>query len=418
MILLSHPTGNAFVRALLATLHEAGLLGQFETGIAVRGSEPWLRWLPSGWRREALRRHFDLPADRLVTHPAMELARLAALRAGVTFLTRHEQGRFSVDAVYQAVDRAVAEALPQTRSRRDIRAVYAYEDGALETFRAARRLGLGRVYDLPIAYWETSRRLMEEEQQRMPHWRITMEALWDSQEKVDRKTEELALAEVVVCPSDFVRDTLPAAAQAGKTCLVAPFGSPPLPPGEPARRPRGGKLRVLFAGSMSQRKGLADLFGAMKQLNRSDVELVVFGSPVAPMPFYRHEYADFIHEPPRPHAEVLRLMETCDVLVLPSIVEGRALVQQEALSRGLPVIVTRHAGGADLVVEGETGFLVPIRSPEAIAEKLDWLASNREALEAMRPAARRMAAARSWEAYGAAIAGLLRKKIAETGAGL
>ena len=56
-------------------------------------------------------------------------------------------------------------------------------------------------------------------------------------------------------------------------------------------------------------------------------------------------------------------MKAHDALVLPSIVEGRALVQQEALACRLPIIVTPNAGGEDLVEEGITGHLVPIRSP-------------------------------------------------------
>ena len=62
------------------------------------------------------------------------------------------------------------------------------------------------------------------------------------------------------------------------------------------------------------------------------------GSPLARMQFYRQQYSDFIYEPPRPHAEVLTLMQNCDILALPAIVEGRALVQQEALASGLPLL--------------------------------------------------------------------------------
>ena len=121
---------------------------------------------------------------------------------------------------------------------------------------------------------------------------------------------------------------------------------------------------------MTQRKGLADLFAAFRLLKRSDVELVVMGSPLASHEFYRSELPDFQYEPPRPHAEVLKLMQSCDVFVLPSIVEGRALVQQEAMACGLPLIVTANAGAEDVIDEGETGFLVPIRSPEVIAERI------------------------------------------------
>ena len=92
-------------------------------------------------------------------------------------------------------------------------------------------------------------------------------------------------------------------------------------------------------------------------------------------------------------------METCDVLVLPSLVEGRAIVQLEALSRGLPLLITPNTGGDDLIVPGETGFLVPIRQPAALAEKIEWLRSHRSALPAMRAACRARAEKISWTAY-------------------
>ena len=72
-------------------------------------------------------------------------------------------------------------------------------------------------------------------------------------------------------------------------------------------------------------------------------------------------------------------MQDHDALILPSIIEGRALVQQEALSCGLPIITTPNAGGADLIEEGMTGHLVPIRSPEIIAEK-NYLACRQQRL--------------------------------------
>ena len=220
-----------------------------------------------------------------------------------------------------------------------------------------------------------------------------------------RKTEELKLAEKVICPSQFVLDSVPEASRA--KCVVAPFGSPEEFYRRSQRTPRGGPLRVLFAGSMSQRKGLADLFEAMKLLRSKEVELVVMGSTIAPMDFYRGQYDCFIYEAPRPREEVLALMESCDVLVLPSIVEGRALVQQEAMSRGLPLIATRNAGGEDLIEEGRTGFLVKIRAPGEIASRLDQLAGNRELLEAMSAAARQKAAEYSWQSYAGQIGAAL-----------
>jgi glycosyltransferase involved in cell wall biosynthesis len=313
----------------------------------------------------------------------------------------HESGWASVDAVYADLDRYVARQLPRWKKQLPLRAVYAYEDAALKTFRAAKREGLTSVYDLPIAYWKTSRRLLEEQAARLPRWERTLVGTRDSDRKLERKTKEIAAADIVVCPSKFVLDSIPAEIRRAKRCVVAEFGTPSSASGENPSYPGASdqKLRVLFVGSMSQRKGLADLFLAVRGLKRKDVELVVMGSPVTDMEFYRSEYADFTYEAPRPHADVLKLMASCHVLCLPSIVEGRALVQQEAMSRGLPLIVTPNAGAEDLVSEGETGFLVPPASPDLLRERIEWCADHPRELREMGRAAAVKAAQLTWERY-------------------
>jgi len=390
MILLSHPTVNAFNRELAEALQHAGRLSTFHTTLA--------------WGR----RNVAIPRERIRMHPYREAIRLLALRLGIHALTRHEHGLASVDAVYRAFDAAVARRLD------DVEAVYAYEDGALATFQAAQTRGLRRFYELPIAYYPTVQRLLAEEAERLPQWTATLGAPSDSKEKLARKTEELSLANLVICPSRFVQASLPL----GTRSIVAEFGSPPQVGHELARRGNGGPLRLLFAGALTQRKGLADVFAAMHLLGRKDVELVVMGRPLVPLEFYRKEWPHFIHEPPRPHGEVLSLMDTCDALVLPSIVEGRALVQQEALSRGLPLLVTANAGGEDLVEPGITGWLVPIRDPAALAGRIAWLADHRDVLPEMRRAARRKAATVTWSEYTRKILAALERKEPENVGGL
>jgi glycosyltransferase involved in cell wall biosynthesis len=326
--------------------------------------------------------------------------RLAAQKLGLSFLDRHETGWASFDNVYRGLDRTVARRIQDGELEQNVGGMYGVEDGSLETFRAAKTRGIQCFYDLPIAYWETVRKILEEEKLRLPEWEPTLVSTRDSRAKFERKTEELALADLVICPSRFVIESLPRAIRYDKHCIVAKFGSPPRDPEAAHRASEGsGKLRVLFAGSMTQRKGLADVFAAMKLLKRTDVELLVMGSPIAPMEFYRKQYRDFTYMSTRPHDDVLKLMRTCDVLVLPSLAEGRALVQQEALANGLPLIITENTGGDDLVVPGETGFIVPIRSPDKVAEKIAWLADHRDALPDMRLAAINKADQYPWEHY-------------------
>lgn len=401
-VVLAHPSGNRFFRELAAAVQRAGRLAELCTAIDWRGGGLADAVLPQGVRAELERRSFSRELGvPVATHPWREVGRLVSARLGWRGPLRHETGSFSVDAVYREFDAWVARRLSRVAGAG---VAYAYEDAAEATLTAAGLLGWQRVYDLPIAYWETSRRLLEEEAERWPAWEPTLVGTRDSVEKQARKTRELAQADIVVCPSRFVAASVPASS--GRRVVLAPFGSPPIGPRRAASDPRK-PLRVLFAGSMSQRKGLADLFAAMRLLKRSDIELVVFGSPVAGMEFYRRELPDFTYEAPRPHAQVLELMGTCDVLCLPSIVEGRALVVQEAMSRGLPVVITANTGADDAVVEGEGGFVVPLRAPAAIAEKLAWLADHREAATAAGVAAQRSAARFTWNDYGAKIVSAL-----------
>jgi len=218
-----------------------------------------------------------------------------------------------------------------------------------------------------------------------------------------RKVRELELADVVIVPSNFVLESLPAKIRAEKSCRLVPYGAPPVPE-MLATNERDGKqdrpLRLLFVGALSQRKGLADVFSALRALGcPQDVELVLLGQPCAPWEFYRGQNVPFTYEAPRANDGVLALMGTCDALVLPSLVEGRAIVQLEALSRGLPVLATPNAGGEDLITPGETGFLVPIRDPAALAEKINWLREHRANFPALRAACRARAKKVSWVAY-------------------
>jgi glycosyltransferase involved in cell wall biosynthesis len=415
MVDLVHPTGNQFVRHLLQALEERGMLGAFYTTLGFPAST-WTRFLPSPIRAECVRRTYPMSPDKLRTRPGRESLRLASQKLRWSYWSRHEKGWASADQVYQDLDRAVARRIQRRGAGEDVAGIYGYEDGCLETFRVAKKRGVKCFYDLPIAYWKTVRKLLEEEGRRLPEWEPTLVGTRDSPGKLERKTEELALADTVICPSLFVLESLPPDVRRDKLCLVAEFGSPPRS-GDAARRssPASDKLRVLFAGSMSQRKGLADVFAAMKLLKRHDVELIVMGSPIAPMEFYRSQYRDFTHMSTRPHQEVLKLMQSCDVLLLPSIAEGRALVQQEALANGLPLIITKNTGGEDLIVSGETGFLVPIRSPDKIAEKISWLADHRGCLPDMRLAAMKKADEYPWQRYTDRILSSLSASLTATG---
>lgn len=397
MILLSHPTGNENVRSAARALSEAGLLCEFWTSVCWNEQHLLNRVLPRSVSRELGRRAFaDIGRDQLHCYPWIELGRLAARKLKVSHLLRHEVGRFSVDAVYRSLDLRVAA---RVRDTPNIGGVYAYEDGAWATFRAARQLGIKTIYELPIGYWRCHRELMLEEASLQPEWAVTLNGREDSDEKLRRKDEELALATDIVVPSEFVRGTLRKAGSLEAQVTVVPYGAPLAQPrAQRERNTRNGKLKVIFVGGLSQRKGLSYLLQAVTRLG-SKIELTLVGRRVAECPTL--DAALRVHRwiPSLPHAAMLEEISRHDVMVFPSLFEGFSLVLLEAMSRGVPVITTPNTGGPHFVSEGEDGFIVPIRDVEAIVERLEMLLFDSNRLEAMSRAAEKKASQHSWKQY-------------------
>ncbi len=155
MILLSHPTGNENVRQALVAFEKAGLLGEFWTTLNWNPDGVIHRFLPHALQQLLSRRSY--PASirtRIHTVPLREIARLLG-------------GTFSMDAVSTSLDDKVAARL---RKIDRIKMIYAYEDAALRSFRAAAERGISRVYDLPIGYWRVAQRIFAEEKEREPEW--------------------------------------------------------------------------------------------------------------------------------------------------------------------------------------------------------------------------------------------------------
>lgn len=407
-VLFSHPTGNANVRHAALGLHRAGLLGEFWTCLNHRPGG-LSRLLPAGVRTQLGRRSFpDELQATIHTRPLREFARLMAHRVGLQQLARHEHGVLSVDAVYQALDKDVARRLANRR----FDAVYAYEDGAATSFRAARKRGIRALYDLPIGYWRAARALLVEEGERKPEWASTLIGNEDSEAKTARKDEELALADEIYVASSFTLKTLASAPGVTAPVHVLPYGAPVRSGSTPAperRRDVGQPLKVIFVGSLGQRKGLSYLFDAARLAGQA-VELTVIGTkPLQPCRVLDEELSRVRWIPSCPHAQVLAEMAAHDVFVFPSLFEGFGLVLLEAMAAGLPIITTPNTAGPDLITDGKQGFIVPIRSAEAIAEKLLLLHREPDLARALGTEARVRAGEFTWESYGARLAGLVQQ---------
>jgi glycosyltransferase involved in cell wall biosynthesis len=409
-ILLSHPTGNANVRAAAKGLEEAGLLSDFRTSIASFPDSFIDNIGALGPLAEIHRRRFDSKLAALTrTRPWLEIGRLISTKAGLNRLIRHEKGIFSIDAVYRDLDEHVSRGLINAVTR-GVDSVYAYEDGAAISFKTAKSLNLECLYDLPIGYWRTAKKLLEKERLTNPEWASTLTGFMDSNIKLARKDEELQLADRIFVASRFTANTLKDFPGTLAPVEVIPYGFPEVKSKKIYSTPSIQKpLKLLFVGGLSQRKGISYLFKAIDSVSRH-VELTVVGRKASTtcvaldVALTKHRWI-----PSLPHAEILKLMQTQDVLIFPSLFEGFGLVITEAMSQGIPVITTDRTAGPDLIVNDENGWLIEAGATEALIIAIEKLLLKPELIKKSGQAAMQTALHRPWEVYGRELAEAIQK---------
>ena len=377
------------------------MLSEFDTTVAANSSSPWLNLLPEGLKKEWLRRTYAIPADQIVSHPLKELARILLPKAGLRKLVEHETGWASVDAVYKDLDKKVAARIARMNKSDLPNSVYAYEDGALASFKQAKQAGIRCIYDLPIGYWRAARELLSAERERWPDWADTLTGFKDSDAKLNRKDEELKLADDIFVASSFTAKTLSYFPGELPAVNIIPYGFPPVAKERSYPVIMGvRKLKLLFVGGLSQRKGIADLFEAVKAFG-DKVELTIVGSKlVNNCAVLNEELKKYRWIPSLPHTGVLKLMHEHDVLLFPSLFEGFGLVITEAMAQGTPVITTDRTAGPDIITNGEDGWIIAAGSTGSLHDAIENILINPGLIAKVGEAARGTAQKRPWELYG------------------
>ncbi|WP_010232526.1 glycosyltransferase family 4 protein [Gillisia marina] len=394
-ILLSHPTGNSNVRALLGGLIKAGLLGRFYTCIAILEDsflQKFARVFPiSGLRKRVF--NSDVK-PYLYVRPLKEIGRLISQKVGWKQGVEHEEGIFCIDKVYSDLDRFISKNL------NNIDAVYAYEDGALSSFRKAKAKGIFCIYDLPTGYWRAHDKYLIDERINRPEWMRTVTCVLDSKEKLAKKDEELALADIIFVASNFTKKTLELYPGILPPVYVIPYGFPPICEKRTYKSLSARKINLLFVGNLTQLKGIANVLEAAKIL-KGKVNLTIVGKRTSynfsPL---EKELAKHTWIPSLPNEEVLALMRQQDILIFPSLFEGYGLVVAEAMSQGTPVITTNRTCGANFIEDGINGWIVPAGNTSEIVKTLNKILEHPECIAKIGTEALKTAAKSPMSIYG------------------
>lgn len=212
-----------------------------------------------------------------------------------------------------------------------------------------------------------------------------------------REEREWNLCDFIVCPSPFVRDELIKSNVDPMKIEVIPYGfTPPLlhPPTYPSNVER--PLRLIFAGTVDKRKGLQDIIDAIDAI-RACIHLDVFGKISDSSLVARQNRQVKFHGKVSPET-LFKAYQEADVFVLPSYLEGSATVTYEAMSFGLPLIVTHETGS--IIRNGVEGFVVRTGAPDEIQTCLKQFLTEPDLVETMGNAAFERSREFTAEKYG------------------
>lgn len=267
---------------------------------------------------------------------------------------------------------------------------------SLESLRVARSKNMVTILERGSAHISYQSRILSEEA------KINGQFFKVSQKLIDREKEEYQLADYIAIPSQFVKRSFVDEGITPSKLIVNHYGS-----GSHFRTNRikqKHKYRIVYLGGLMNRKGLIYLFKALCQVKIpiSEFDVWFIGGINKEVEGIIHEYQEdnwkfWGHVD---HYKLPELLQQCSVGVIPSIEDGFGMVVPQLLSSGIPVITTVNTGGADLIDEDENGYILPIRHPEAIMEKIEHLYHSPDLLERMSLNALKNTPNLTWDDYG------------------
>lgn len=334
-------------------------------------------------------------ADRFHTELANAPVTAWNLRALIGEIRLRQAPRKGPEGIYHeynAVGRRFAESvraeLQRVAARRPAPVFFAYDTGALESLQWCRENKVPCVLD-QIDPGRVETDLVCAEERAWPGWAIRPTVV--PTEYFARREQEWKLADRIIVNSRWSREALIKQGVAEHKLIVVPLSyEPPLLHSEPGARDLSlshrQPLRVLFLGQVILRKGIQHLIQAARMLDGENIRFDIVGTIGISADALRHAPKNVRFHGRASNDQARAWYRQSDVFVLPTLSDGFAITQLEAMAHGLPVVATDCCG--DVVTDGADGFIVPTRDAAALARSFQRYLADRGLLAAQSAAAR------------------------------
>jgi glycosyltransferase involved in cell wall biosynthesis len=308
-------------------------------------------------------------------------------------------------------DRMVASRLRKLTGQIDI--VHTWPLGAIETLKVAAKLNIPTVLERCNAHTGFAMEVVQRECDRLGVSLPPDHEHAYNEVKLRKEEEEYKLATSLLCPSEFVRRTfLDRGYPEGQLARHIYGYDENVYHAERMPRESQAGLSVLFVGVCAVRKGLH--FALEAWLRSAASTRGTFSIAGEFLPSYREKLAPMLAHPSvrilGHRNDIPQLMSRSDVLILPSLEEGSALVTSEARASGCVLVVSDAAGA--LAQHMENALIHTAGDVETLTNHITLLHEDRELLEDLRTASLRTVRDITWAAAGKRLLDVYRRTIA------
>jgi glycosyltransferase involved in cell wall biosynthesis len=315
------------------------------------------------------------------------------------------------NAVYQRDENFDRYVSHQLKKHAEATHFWGFQGSCLETLKKANELGKTTLCELATAHVVAAKQILGEESKLHPEWADSIDNLVFPSHYEKRLQQEPHVAQYAVAASEFTKQTLLADGVPESKIIKLPLGFDVdyIPYQERKDDITQRPLRLLYAGTVTQRKGIKYLLQALQQLNTNEVELHIVGGIQGSGTAFKQYKKVYQYHPPVSQLEMYKKYAEFDALVLPTVFEGFGLVIVEAMAAGLPVITTPHSMGPDLIENDKNGYLIPIRDIAALQQAITTLRQkNKNDYLQMRQNAAKSVQAFSWKNYKENLANVVK----------
>lgn len=271
---------------------------------------------------------------------------------------------------------------------------------SLYSLEKAKSLGKVLIVDQHDIHYSLAARLLHEERELHPEFADSMPYWPPLEPYLEKVRREFEIADFILAPSTFALNSHLEAGIPREKLILMPHALRSFDPSAASFRKNDGKFRILFVGTLTQRKGLKYLLEAVRGLAHPRIELILIGDRMASREALAPYRDYFRHLGYLTGDELKQQFRNAHLLVLPSVYDAFGLVVLEAMAAGLPVIVSENtAAGSDVVRNETDGFVVPIRDVEVLKDRINRLYENPSLREEMGRNASERVKEFSWQAY-------------------